>query len=124
MSCKPPVVAREVLSWWLSLFSLPLNYFLVYDIFPCMDEIATITSKRQLTLPVRIFRELALELGEKVIVTIKDGNIVLIPATKYVAQLAGAVSRKTSKRAKNLETAIELAKRRHFSEKYPKKVNK
>jgi len=82
-----------------------------------MQQIATITSKRQLTIPVEIFRRLNLDEVRKVSIKEEGGVIKIEPLFKLVNELAGSV--KVPKRFKNLSvTEIKKkAKREYFNNK-------
>lgn len=82
--------------------------------FPCMRQLATITSKRQLTIPVAIFEKLAFEKGERVLVSEEKNRIVIHPARILVEELAGTIS--LPKRFKDLSIAkiIQKAKKEYF----------
>lgn len=71
-----------------------------------MNYIATITSKRQLTIPVDIFQALSLREGEKVLVTQEQNEIKISPIMQLLDRLAGSV--KIPKEYKGL-TAEEIA---------------
>ena len=80
-----------------------------------MTTTSTITSKRQLTIPSSFFSALGWEEGQKVVVTMKDNNsLVISPATKLVDQLAGSV--KMPKRFEGLkpDDIIKKAKKEYF----------
>lgn len=50
---------------------------------------ATMTSKGQLTLPKAVREELALEAGDRLLLTVVDGRLVGIPQNVDFANLAG-----------------------------------
>lgn len=79
-----------------------------------MNAIATITSKKQLTLPSKIFEKAGLKEGEKVIVSEENGRLIITPAEKLVEELAGSVSIPKHLRGKNLDQVIEQAKEAYF----------
>lgn len=82
-----------------------------------MTHIATITSKKQLTLPAKIFRAAGLKEGQKVIVKMEHGKVVLIPAVDAVKKLAGSVQLPKRLRGKDIDEVIELAKKDYFQNK-------
>lgn len=86
-----------------------------------IQVMATITSKRQLTIPVKIFRKLGLQDGEKVQVSEENGSIKITSYLKLLDELAGSV--KLPKRFKGLpiDEVIKRAKDEYFREKYSKK---
>lgn len=56
-----------------------------------MSQIATITSKKQLTLPSALFKQAGLRIGQKVIISEEKGRLVLTPSELLVEELAGSV---------------------------------
>lgn len=56
-----------------------------------MNQMATITSKNQLTLPMALFKRAGFRIGQKVIVSEENGRLILTPAEKLVEELAGSV---------------------------------
>lgn len=56
-----------------------------------MQQTATITSKRQLTIPATVFRRLAWKKGDKVVVSEERGTLKLQSAQNLVEKLAGSV---------------------------------
>ena len=82
---------------------------------------ATITSKRQLTIPAKIFRKLGLKEGEKVKVMEEDGSLKIVSYLKLLDKLAGSV--KVPKKFKGLtpDQMIKRAKGEYFRERYQKK---
>lgn len=83
-----------------------------------MNQMATITSKNQLTLPMALFKRAGFKIGQKVIVTEEDGSLKITPAEKLVEELAGSVPIPAKWRGKNLDRIIEEAKNEYFQEKY------
>lgn len=79
-----------------------------------MTYTATITSKRQLTIPVAIFKELGFTIGEKVILIQEDEGIKIKSQRALLRKLAGSV--KVSKRFKGLtpDQMIEKARDEYF----------
>ena len=77
-----------------------------------MNHLATITSKRQFTIPAAIFKELNLQIGQKVIVSSENNELKIISAQKLVDQLAGSVKIPPKLRGvpfeKELETPISI----------------
>lgn len=80
-------------------------------------QVATITSKYQLTLPILITRKLGLKMGDKMIVSEEDGKVVLTPAVRLVEELAGALSIPKKWKGKTSDEIIELAKDEYFQKK-------
>lgn len=83
-----------------------------------MPQMATITSKNQLTLPMALFKRAGFRIGQKVLVSEENGRLILTPAEKLVEELAGSVPMPTKWRGKNLDHIIEEARDEYFKEKY------
>ena len=83
-----------------------------------MDALATITSKRQITIPVSIFKSLGLQEGEKVLVSKKKGVIEIKSMLQLVNELSGSVKIPSHMRGKDLDKVIEQAKEEYFTKKY------
>lgn len=83
-----------------------------------MNQMATITSKKQLTIPAGIFRQAGLEIGQRVIVSQENGRLILTPAERLVEELAGSVPMPKKWRGKDIDKIIEKAKNEYFSKKY------
>ena len=87
---------------------------LLYNLLT-MNYIATITSKRQLTLPSKLTQKLNIKSGEKVAIREEKGYLVLVPTLKAVEELAGSL--KLPDRFKGLDSQeiIKKAKEEYFS---------
>lgn len=83
-----------------------------------MPQMATITSKKQLTIPAHLFYEAGLYIGQKVIVTEENGSLNITPAEKLVEELAGSVPMPKKWKGKNINLIIEQARDEYFQEKY------
>lgn len=81
-----------------------------------------ITSKRQITIPATIYRELNLKIGQNLIVERKKETILLVPAEKLVERLAGSVRVSEKLRGMNKEWIVRDAKKKHFAKKYAKAI--
>jgi AbrB family looped-hinge helix DNA binding protein len=80
-----------------------------------MAQIATITSKRQLTIPVSIFRKLGLMVGQKVIVAEEKGTISIKPVLDLIEDLAGSVKTPGKYEGLSVDEIISQAKKDYFS---------
>lgn len=79
-----------------------------------MTHFSTITSKRQLTLPAKVFKEAGLKQGQKVAVTWRDGELIITPLTDLVERLAGSLPTPKAWRGKDPDRIIDIAKKKHF----------
>jgi len=79
-----------------------------------MNFLATITSKRQLTIPADIFKKLDFAKGNKVLIRQEKNQIIIKPVHSLINNLAGSV--RVAERLKNidLDQVITSAKKTHF----------
>lgn len=80
-----------------------------------MSGIATITSKRQLTIPASIFKRVGLSEKQKVHISEEKGRLVITPFVNLIEKLAGSLEIPTSWRGKDLDSIIEGSKREYFA---------
>lgn len=83
-----------------------------------MSQMATITSKKQFTIPAVLFRKAGLSIGQKIVVSEENGRLILTPAEKLVEELAGSVPMLKKWKGKNIDWITEQAKNEYFEEKY------
>ena len=79
-----------------------------------MNQVATITSKKQLTIPVAIFNKIGLRIGQKVLVSEDNGRLLVTPAEKLVEELAGILTMPKKWKSKTLDQVIEDSKMEYF----------
>jgi len=79
-----------------------------------MNSLATITSKRQLTIPSAIFKKAKLKEGDKVIIAENEGELRIKRAVDLVEELAGSVQVPDHLKGIDIDEAIRIAKERHF----------
>lgn len=82
-----------------------------------MQQLATITSKRQLTIPVSIFNKIGLQTSRKVLIRATGNVLTIEPASSLVHSLAGSIRVPTKYRGKTVDTIIRNAKREYFRKK-------
>lgn len=78
-----------------------------------MYQVATITDKRQLTIPADMYRMLGFEKGQKVIVSIEADAIKIESTVDLVDRLAGSISVPAEYRGKDVDAMIADAKRKY-----------
>lgn len=83
-----------------------------------MNQLATITSKKQLTLPVELFRKVGFRIGEKVIVSEENGSLKITSAEKLVEELAGSIPMPKEWEGKDIDQIVEEARNEYFRKKY------
>ena len=82
-----------------------------------MTYVATITSKRQLTIPVGIFTDFGLKEGQKLLLSAdENGRLIKVePVSSVLERLAGSVKMPKRFKNKSVEEIIELAKKEYFA---------
>lgn len=83
-----------------------------------MNQIATVTSKKQLTLPSAVFKKAGFKIGQKVMVSEENGRLLITPAEKLVEELAGSVPVPMKWKGKDTREIIDEAKADYFNKKY------
>ena len=83
-----------------------------------MNQTATVTSKKQLTLPSALFKKAGFKIGQKVIVTEENGRLLITPAERLVEDLAGSVPVPKKWKGKDAREIIKEAKNAYFQKKY------
>ncbi len=86
-----------------------------------MFQQATITSKMQVTLPIKLARKVGLKSGQKIQVKEENGRLILTPMRQLVEELAGSWSLPKKWKGKDIDEIIEEAKEEHFKNKYASK---
>lgn len=79
---------------------------------------ATITSKRQITLPAAIFEDFGLVVGQKLMIEKVNNQILINPAIQAIYKLMGSVKRPRKYKGMDIDVMIEKAKGDHFADKY------
>lgn len=84
-----------------------------------MNYIATITSKRQFTIPAALFKEANLKSNQRVLIKLvsADGVLRVEPMRRIVDQLAGSVKVPSQYKGMDIDEMIRKAKLKYFSEK-------
>jgi AbrB family looped-hinge helix DNA binding protein len=81
-----------------------------------MSETSRITSKRQITIPAKIFNELGLEQGDQLVFEIKEEKIVLQKSQDILNELAGSVKVPSSYKKLSPEEIVKKAKTEYFKD--------
>lgn len=79
---------------------------------------ATITSKRQITLPVAMFVDFGLAIGQKLTIKKVNDQMVMEPALAAIYRLMGSIKRPKKYKGMDIDEMIELAKQDYFTKKY------
>lgn len=82
-----------------------------------MQRLATITSKRQLTIPAEIFRCLNFKQGQKVLLREENGELKIEKAVTLVNRLAGSVKIPKKYAKLSVDAIRQKAKEEYFSRK-------
>ena len=86
-----------------------------------MNKTATITSKRQITIPIKLFKAAKLDKNRKVLVSEKNGEIVITPLQSKVEKLAGSLKMPQQWRGKDIDEIIEESTAEYFREREAKR---
>ena len=79
-----------------------------------MPQLATITSKRQVTIPVKIFNELNLKEGQRLIVSRDQDALKFQSASNIVEKLSGSIEIPVRFRGLSPDKIIKKAKKEYF----------
>lgn len=79
-----------------------------------MNQIATITGKRQLTIPIEIYQKAGFSNGQKVIVSFDDRGLRVESATDLVDRLAGSLPVPHIVQTADIDTVIIKAKQAYM----------
>jgi len=82
-----------------------------------MSYLATLTSKRQFTIPSEVFKKADFKEGEKVIVEEENGTLRIKKASALVEELAGSVKVPRRFRGMDADEIIRIAKEEYFKNK-------
>ena len=78
---------------------------------------ATITGKRQITIPIKLFKAANLDKNKKVVISQEKNRLVITSAVSLVENLAGSLKMPASWQGNDLEEIIEYSKTEYFAEK-------
>lgn len=82
-----------------------------------MIQSVSISSKRQITIPVSIFKSLNLSQGDSLVVEAYDNKIVMQKSKDILDRLAGSLVLPKRFTGLSLDDIIEKAKKEYFEEK-------
>jgi len=85
-----------------------------------MIGLATITSKRQLTIPVAVFRKAGFRNGQKVLLQEDKGVVKIRPVTSIIEMLAGSVTVPKRFQGRSPNQILKLAKKEYFAKRTKK----
>ncbi|OGE40571.1 hypothetical protein A3D25_00435 [Candidatus Daviesbacteria bacterium RIFCSPHIGHO2_02_FULL_43_12] len=83
-----------------------------------MSQLATITSKKQLTLPAELFRKVGFKVGQKVVVMEENGSLKISSSERLVEELAGSVPMPKEWEGRDLDQVIDQSVAVYIQEKY------
>lgn len=82
-----------------------------------MLQTVSISSKRQITIPAKIFNHFGLSKGSKLVITIDSNRIILQKAQALLDEVAGSVLLPKRFKNKSLDSIINEAKTEYFYKK-------
>jgi AbrB family looped-hinge helix DNA binding protein len=80
-----------------------------------MTKTATITSKRQITIPASLFIKVGLAERQKVLISEEEGKLVITPILSLIEKLAGSLEVPNRWKGKDIDTIIEESKAEYFA---------
>jgi len=80
-----------------------------------MSQLATITSKRQITIPIKVFNELNLKEGQRLVVSREQSTLKFQSASSIVEKLSGSIKIPFRFRGLSPDKIIKKAKKEYFS---------
>ncbi|OGY30476.1 MAG: hypothetical protein A3F35_03505 [Candidatus Woykebacteria bacterium RIFCSPHIGHO2_12_FULL_45_10] len=86
-----------------------------------MNKTATITGKRQITIPIKLFKAANLDKSRKVLVSERQGEIVITSLLSKVEKLAGSLKMPERWKGKDLEAIIEESTLEYFRDREAKR---
>ena len=82
-----------------------------------MTYLATITSKRQFTIPVELFKKANLKTSQKVLLSLDDSGVFRVePMRNLVKELAGSVKVAKSYRGLSLNQIVKKSREDYFKD--------
>lgn len=79
-----------------------------------MTYTATISSKRQITIPAPLYRHLGLSQGDKLVVSVDKEGLKLVSPTQLLDELEGSLSVPAKYQGMDLDELIRQAKADYF----------
>lgn len=86
-----------------------------------MTYTATVTSKRQVTIPIKLFEELGLKKGDTLIFEKDDTGMKVTSELALIERLAGSIEVPDHLKGVDIEEAIKQGKEQYFRDKYKRK---
>lgn len=83
-----------------------------------MYSTVTISSKRQITIPAKIFNKLALRKGDVLEVEENNGRLIVQKETAILNSLKGFLVTPIGLKNIKIDDIIQLSKAKHFKDKY------
>ncbi len=80
-----------------------------------MLQTVKISSKRQITIPVIIFNSLGLNEGDRLVVNIDEGKIIMEKSQKILDEIAGSLTLPKKYKNKPLDFIIRDSRREYFA---------
>ncbi len=82
-----------------------------------MLQTVRITSKRQITIPAKIFKHLNLNQGDYLSIYIDQGKIIMEKSQKLLDEIAGSIELSKEYKGKSIDFIIRDSKKKYFSRK-------
>lgn len=82
-----------------------------------MLQTVRITSKRQITIPVKIFNQMGLIKGDQLVLEYSNENIIMKKSQQLLDEVAGTIIPPKKYQNKSIDFIIRDAKREYFTNK-------
>lgn len=91
---------------------------LIYN-FLTVNDVSKITSKRQITIPVHIYNEANLSVGQKLVFSVQnDGSILIKSPINTINKLSRSIKVSADLKGKDIDETIKKAKYLHHKNKF------
>jgi len=81
-----------------------------------MLQTVRISSKRQITIPAQIYRQLSLNQGDRLSISIDNENLIIKKSKQLLNELAGSVTVPKRYKNKPIDYIIKEAKKEYFTQ--------
>ncbi len=81
-----------------------------------MLQTVRISSKRQITIPAQIYRQLSLSQGDRLSISINNSNLIIKRSKQLLNELASSVTIPKRYKNKSIDFIIKEAKKEYFTQ--------
>lgn len=81
-----------------------------------MLQTVRISSKRQITIPAQLYRQLSLNQGDRLSISIDGGSLIMKKSKELLNELAGSITVPKRYKNKPIDFIIKEAKKEYFTQ--------